>query len=1380
MMPAAKMMDPIVGLDLHLIQPPGPVPPLPIPHPFIGMLFDASELAPVIGATVWVNGMPKATAGSAGKAVPPHIPMGGVFVPPPPGNECEMFMGSATVLFEDEPASYTALPALSCQSVGMPAPFRKKKKAKPILKLPTSVVFPIPAGPPVLIGGPPMISMNALSAKIKDMVKGAALKKLKKWQKKSKWMKKASQKIHNKAKKAMDKLGVPKSMRNAVHKQICTVTGHPVDVATGKVFTENVDFGLPGPIPFNWERTWFSTSKYDGPLGRGWHHSWDLALADEGGGIAVRMADGRPAGFPRLAPGEEHYDRSEKSTLRRDERGYALVDAAGLAYRFSEVPSPKGVHPVVAVTDAAGNRIRFAYGQKGELTGIEDSAGRRLLVQTDAMGRILAIHAPHPHTEGDRFAIMSYAYDANGDLVEARDALGKPWTYRYRNHVLSEETNRNGVTFKFEYDRWDADGWCLRTWGDGGIYDHRLAYDRTAKVTVVKDSLGHETTYHLNDSGMVSKVVDALGNVSETKLNEYNEPAEEIDELGGVTAYEYDDRGDCVKLTTPDGGAVSTEFSAGLAVKMGDAMGDAMGGEWAFEWDAERRLVKQTDPLGRATAFAYKGPLMEKRTDPDGGVTRFAYDSWKNLILQVDPDGAETRWEYDALGRCTASMDAEGGRRTWSYDLGGGVCREEEPDGESREIEYDGEGNAIRVKDRMGEARFKYEGMNRLAAQWEDGVRVDFLYDTEEQLVGLKNAAGMVYRFAFGPTGEIIEETGFDGTLRRFSRDALGRAIRVDRPEGRFVEYEYDADDNVLKAAYSDGEEEIFAYRADGELLEADNGKVKVAFEHDIVGQVIKELQGDRWVESAYDAGGNRVSLKSSLGAAQGFLRGADGGVDAIEAKAKDGAAWEGRFKRDRLGHELEAVLPGGLKSSWTRDKAGRPLTHILAGPAGTLRSREYRWDTQDRIKALSDSRHGVTQFSHGAMGFLEAAKTGSGEYLFRMPDALGNLFRSQEKDDRTFGPAGQLIEARGPKGTTHYEYDPEGNLAARVEPGGRRWEYCWTVSGRLAAVTRPDGSEVRFEYDALGRRISKTHRGRTTRWVWDGETPLHEWVEATPQEAAGTPSAEGSPGSAEAAAAERKARLAAIPPLGPPPPEAGSADRPITWIFEPDGFTPLGKMVAGKSWSILTDHSGAPFSMVDEKGVETWSLHMDVYGAVSLVVGGPEACPFRFPGQYEDVETGLYYNRFRYYDPEAGTYISQDPIRTEGGLNLHAYVEDPEAWCDPLGLKKCGPKGSKNPKVRKSARTGQEAHRQIQKKLRKQGYKTEVPLTLKGGKKVRKDAMKGKTAVIIKPDTPSGRRAGRKRAALMKKNGYKPKEVYYDPTNPAYKPGSSTYIGPS
>jgi RHS repeat-associated protein len=106
--------------------------------------------------------------------------------------------------------------------------------------------------------------------------------------------------------------------------------------------------------------------------------------------------------------------------------------------------------------------------------------------------------------------------------------------------------------------------------------------------------------------------------------------------------------------------------------------------------------------------------------------------------------------------------------------------------------------------------------------------------------------------------------------------------------------------------------------------------------------------------------------------------------------------------------------------------------------------------------------------------------------------------------------------------------------------------------------------------------------------------------------------------------------------------------------------------------------------------------------------------------------------------------------------------------------------KGSNNQKTRESAKTGQEAHRQEQEKLRQQGAETEVPMTLKDGTQVRKDAVREDgTTVIIKPDTKSGHKSADKREKLMKDNGHKTEKIFYDPKDPKFQPGSPTYIGP-
>ena len=134
----------------------------------------------------------------------------------------------------------------------------------------------------------------------------------------------------------------------------------------------------------------------------------------------------------------------------------------------------------------------------------------------------------------------------------------------------------------------------------------------------------------------------------------------------------------------------------------------------------------------------------------------------------------------------------------------------------------------------------------------------------------------------------------------------------------------------------------------------------------------------------------------------------------------------------------------------------------------------------------------------------------------------------------------------------------------------------------------------------------------------------------------------------------------------------AGAEEQPsdvTAWLFDGDSFTPLAKFIDGRSYTIISDHIGAPSAMVAQNGETVWGMELDLYGRPIKRDGGGK-CPFRFPGQYEDDETGLYYNRFRYYDPESGMYTQSDPIGLEGGNpTLYGYVRDPNKWIDPFGL---------------------------------------------------------------------------------------------------------------
>ena len=326
------------------------------------------------------------------------------------------------------------------------------------------------------------------------------------------------------AQKSMNKLGISKRARKLANRILCTVTGHPVDVISGYLYTEAVDFEFPGPIPLRWERLWNSTSIHAGALGHGWHYSYDLALvvdADEQL-VAVRGADGRGLVFDLPAPGERTFNRREKMSLLRDERGYGVLDhGQGLSYRFGPA-GPEDVQPLVAVENANGFAITFAYDGQGYLTQVVDSAKRELAVACDEQGRILTISTAHPTEPRQRVDLVRYAYNRRGELVRATDALGQAAAYEYTEGLLMRETFKNGLRFYFEYVGAGPEARCVHTWGDEGIYNHTLVYDLEARRTVVTNSMGHATTYQGNENGLVVEMWDARGGVTRTEYNKYN------------------------------------------------------------------------------------------------------------------------------------------------------------------------------------------------------------------------------------------------------------------------------------------------------------------------------------------------------------------------------------------------------------------------------------------------------------------------------------------------------------------------------------------------------------------------------------------------------------------------------------------------------------------------------------------------------------------------------------------------------------------------------------------------------------------------------------------------------------------------------------------
>ena len=343
-------------------------------------------------------------------------------------------------------------------------------------------------------------------------------------------------------------------------------------------------------------------------------------------------------------------------------------------------------------------------------------------------------------------------------------------------------------------------------------------------------------------------------------------------------------------------------------------------------------------------------------------------------------------------------------------------------------------------------------------------------------------------------------------------------------------------------------------------------------------------------------------------------------------------------------------------------DKIGRPTHQRLRHNGQTLYDKSYTWgDNLCLLQTFDTINRRSVRYDYDAFGSLSGAVYGDGSCQWRNPDAMGNVYDNPDRTDRSYGRGGQLREDK----KWRYYYDSHGNLVLktmrRMEPSHNakardeflQWQsgdyaYTWQGNGMLRRVTRPDGKTVTFRYDALGRRIEKVFDGCVYRYLWDGDVILHEW---------------------DYAEADRPNTIVTET-------SEVTLDRPepvedlITWVYDSAGYVPTAKIVGDRHYSVVSDYIGRPAQAYDDNGNVVWQADYDIYGSLRNLHGSRRFIPFRQLGQYEDEETGLYYNRFRYYASRLGNYISQDPIRL-GGNNptLYAFVSDSNLGVDVLGL---------------------------------------------------------------------------------------------------------------
>ena len=348
--------------------------------------------------------------------------------------------------------------------------------------------------------------------------------------------------------------------------------------------------------------------------------------------------------------------------------------------------------------------------------------------------------------------------------------------------------------------------------------------------------------------------------------------------------------------------------------------------------------------------------------------------------------------------------------------------------------------------------------------------------------------------------------------------------------------------------------------------------------------------------------------------------------------------------------------------------EGGKGKTKVAAGYGQTAVKRSYGYDRTGNLTHSTDQRTGTTHFEYDKLGRI----TKAGSELFAFDPAHNILDIPTEKvkpypapspvgegwgegwgegktaallsDDRSVITDNRLKTYNG---TTYY-YDELGNLIHRELADGEVQNYFYDLHDQLvkAEIFKKDGTKETwsYSYDALGRRIGK---GRLkdgevsdgleeeTGFVWDGSHLLQEV----------------------------------------------HSDGRYTYIYtDPGSYEPLAQV---RDWTtedgesrqqthyFHCDQIGIPREMTDKDGNLLWFGNYTGWGRLKEETKVTDSAyqPFRLQNQYADRETGLHYNFFRYYEPDAGRFVNQDPIGLWGGDNLYRFSSNIQIWIDPLGL---------------------------------------------------------------------------------------------------------------
>ncbi|EFM6810460.1 RHS element core protein [Escherichia coli] len=941
---------------------------------------------------------------------------------------------------------------------------------------------------------------------------------------------------------------------------------------------------------------------------------------------------------------------------------------------------------------------RYTYTAGGELRAVYDRSGtqvRGFAYDAEHAGRMVAHHyAGRPESR--------YRYDDTGRVTEQVNPEGLDYRFEYGQDrvTITDSLNRREVLYT------EGEGGLKRVvkkeHADGSIT--RSEYDEAGRLKAQTDAAGRRTEYRLHmASGAVTAVTGPDGRTVRYGYNSQRQVTSVTYPDGLRSSREYDEKGRLTAETSRSGETTRYSYDD-PASELPTGIQDATGSTKQMAWSRYGQLLAFTDCSGYTTRYEYDRYGQQIAVHREEGISTYSsYNPRGQLVSQKDAQGRETRYEYSAAGDLTATISPDGKRSTIEYDKRGRPVSVTEG-GLTRSMGYDAAGRITVLTNENGsQSTFRYDPVDRLTEQRGfDGRTQRYHYDLTGKLTQSEDE-GLITLWHYDASDRITHRTVNGDPAEQWQYDEHGWLTTISHTsEGHRVAVHYGYDDKGRLT----GERQTVENPETGEML----------WQHE--------------TKHAYNEQGlaNRVTPDSLppvewLTYGSGYLAGMKLGGTPLVEYTRD------RLHRETARSFGGAGSNAAYELTSTYTPAGQLQSQHLNS---LVYDRDYGWNDNGDLVRISGPRQ-TREYGYSATGRLESVRTLAPDLDIRIPyatDPAGNRLPDPElhpDSTLTAWPDNRIAE------DAHYvyHYDEYGRLTEKTDriPTGvirtddeRTHYYHYDSQHRLVFHTRIQHGEPlvesRYLYDPLGRRMAKrvwrrerdltgwmslSRKPEETWYGWDGDRLTTVQTDTTRIQTVYQPGSFAPLIRIETDNGERE--KAQCRSLAEKIQQEGSEDgHGVVFPAELVGLLDRlegeirANCVSSESRQWLAqcgltverlaaqiepvylperkihlyhcDHRGLPLALISEDGNTAWSAEYDEWGN-QLNEENPHHLhqPYRLPGQQYDKESGLYYNRHRYYDPLQGRYITPDPIGLRGGWNMYQYPLNPIQVIDPMGL---------------------------------------------------------------------------------------------------------------